>query len=138
MIAAAFLSSAIDTDKSVEIGKAAPKIETVEGTNVVVDANSEAKTKVISFWSPKKAASRISNRNLAMKYGNDNPDTEFISICTDSDETLMREVMKIDGVNGSPAYSYSEISPRTFKDYDAEKNPRAFKISPEGRIVEII
>lgn len=138
MIAAAFLSSAIAQDNSLEVGKKAPKIETIEGTNVAVDANSAEKTKLISFWSPKKPASRISNRKLSREYGESSlENVEFISICTDSDEKLMKEVMAIDGVDIEKSYSYSEVSPRVFKDYGVEENPRAFLISPEGKILSI-
>ena len=139
MLTAAFLTSAIPTDNSPEIGRQAPQIETIEGINVVADANSEGKTKVVSFWSPKKPASRISNRNLSKVYSGDSEENvEFISICTDDNEALMKEVMSIDGVNVENAYSASQISPRVFKDYKVEKSPRAFKISPEGKILAII
>lgn len=136
---AAFLSSAISFDKTIEVGNKAPKIETIEGINVGVDANSEGKTKLISFWDPKKPVSRISNRNLSLQFGENNDENiEFISICVDSDELLMKEVMKIDGVKTDQSYSYNQISPRVFKDFDVENNPRAFKISGDGRILEII
>ena len=139
IIAAAFLSSAISVDNSPAVGKAAPKIETIQGTNVVADANSEGKTQVISFWNPKKPASRIANRNLSRKYASEsNEKVEFISICTDTDEALMKEVMKLDGVKADKAFAFSEISPRVFKDYDVEVSPRAFVISPDGRISEVI
>ena len=139
MIAAAFLSSAISTDKSLTIGKDAPEIETINGSNVGNDANNREKTRLISFWSPKKPMSRIINRELSRQYGeNREENIEFISICIDSDESLMNEVMKIDGINAEANYSYSQISPRVFKDYDVIDNPKAFKISPEGKISEII
>ena len=138
MVAAAFLTSAMTVDKSLEIGNKAPKIETIEGINVVKDANSEGKTKVVSFWSPKKPASRITNRKLSHLYGEgSHENVEFISICTDSDENLMQEVMKIDGVAGNNNYSYSQISPRVFKDYNVEDTPRSYVISPDGKIIKI-
>lgn len=139
IVAAAFLTSAMSVDKSLEVGKTAPKIETVEGTNVGYDANSEGKNKLVSFWTPKKPASRIANRNLSLKYGSDSKENiEFISICTDSDEDLMKQVMKMDGVKADEAYSASEISPRVFKDYGVENSPRAFLISKDGKILEIL
>ena len=138
MIAAAFLMSAIDSDKTLKVGKNAPKIETIEGTNVVKDANSEGKTKVVSFWNPKKPASRIANKNLSIQYGSENAENvDFISICTDSNESLMNEVMKMDGVNIENNYSYSQISPRVFKDYGVEENPVAYMISADGKISKI-
>ena len=115
----------------------APKIETIQGINVGNDANSEPKTKVINFWSPKKPASRIQNSRLSKLYAN-NPEIEFISICTDSDEKLMKEVMNIDGVEYSNSFSYSSVDSRVFKDYGVEENPATFIISPEGKILEII
>ena len=137
-IAAAFLSSAIGADKALEVGKNAPKIETIDGTNVVTDDISSEKSKIISFWNPKKPASRIANRELTLKYGNNSQDKiEFISICSDSDEKLMKEVMKIDGVSSQHNLAYSQIPSRVFKDYDAEQNPRAFLISADGKILNI-
>lgn len=138
MIAAAFLTSAMSVDKTLEIGKVAPKIETISGSNVVNDADSNGKSKLISFWNPKKPGSRISNRNLSREYGeNAAENVEFISICTDTDEELMKEVVKLDGLSTQNLYSYSEISPRVFKDFDVENNPRAFLISSEGKILKI-
>ena len=139
MIAAAFLSSAMSVDKTLEVGKNAPKIETISGTNVGYDANSEGKTKLISFWNPKKPASRIANRKLSREYGeNSNDNIEFISICTDSDKELMNEVMKIDGVNADKAYAFSDITPRVFKDYGVEEATKAYLISPDGKILSIL
>lgn len=138
-MAIAFLSSAISRGNRLEIGSKAPKIETIEGTNVVDDANSQGKTKVISFWSPKNPSSRIANSQLAQKYnGPEHQDVEFISICTDTDTQLANEVMKIDALQGVESYGYSEISPRVFKDYGADKALRAFKITPEGIISQIM
>lgn len=125
-------------DKTLEVGSKAPKIEKIDGTNVGYDANSETKAKLISFWTPKKPASRIANRNLSREYGeNSEQNIEFISICTDADDELMKEVVKIDGLNVENVYSCSEISPRVFKDYNVEDSPKAYMISPEGKIVEI-
>ena len=139
MIVAAFLSSAMSLDKSLEVGKSAPKIETVDGTNVGIDANPNGQTKLISFWNPKKPDSRIANRNLSREYGeNSDQNLEFISICTDSDKDLMYEVMKIDRVHADKAYAYSDIAPRVFKDYGVEESPKAFMISPDGKIIAIL
>ena len=139
MIAAAFLTSAMSVDNTLEVGKKAPKIETISGTNVGYDANSESKTKLISFWTPKKPASRINNRNLSLKYGSENQENiEFISICTDEDVALMNEVMKLDGIAPESVYAYHDISPRVFKDYGAEDNPKAFLISNDGKIISIL
>lgn len=139
MIAAAFLTSAMTVDKSLKIGDKAPKIETIEGINVVNDANSAGKTKVISFWNPKDPSSRIMNKNLSREYEETNGDkVDFISICTDNDEKLMQSVMQIDGVDSRNSYSYSEVSPRVFKDYGVENQTKAFVISPEGKIEKMI
>lgn len=139
MLTAAFLSSAMMVDKTLKTGDTAPKIETIDGINVGHDATSEKKAKLISFWTPKKPESRISNRNLSVEYRNkEGEEVEFISICTDSDDGLMKEVMKTDGVQASRIYSAKEINPRVFKDYGADENPRAFLISVDGKIVEIL
>ena len=138
LCAAAFLTSAISVDSNLEVGSNAPKIEMIDGTNVVNDANSNGKIKVINFWNPKNPTSRIANRNLYQKYNSSDEDVQFISICTDSDDNLMNEVMKIDGVKTDFNFTSSEIDPRVFKDYNVEKNPRTFIISSQGKILQII
>ena len=45
--------------------------------------------------------------------------------------------MKIDGINADKAYSSNEIASRVFKDYGVNNAPKAFMISPEGKILEI-
>lgn len=139
MVAAGFLTSAIPVDKSLQIGNKAPGIETVNGINVVSDANSEGKEKVICFWSPKDAASRIAYRELTNRIeSNIDQNLELVSICTDSDEALMREVIKIDGMKAENNYSFSEVSPRVFKDYYTSKGNKSYIIGTDGRISEIL
>lgn len=136
-MALAFLSSAIAVDNKLEVGSKAPKIETIKGLTVVNDADTLDKTTVISFWSAKKPATRIKNKELSDKFAG-NPDTDFISISIDSDADLAMEVMKMDEVKTLNFLSASQVPERVLKDYDAEKNPRAFVISPEGKISEIL
>lgn len=136
---AAFLSSAISVDKTLEAGQSAPKIETIDGEAVAFGDNDSNKKTVISFWSPKKPASRITNKELSLKYGNDSKENaNFISICTDTDTPLMREVVKIDGIQSENVYAFTEISQRVFKDYDVKDNPKAFVVDENGKILEII
>ncbi|MCH5229701.1 MAG: redoxin domain-containing protein [Muribaculaceae bacterium] len=136
MIAAAFLTSAISVEKKLEVGNTAPIIETMAGTTLQEEISAGGKRMLISFWNPKKPSSRIANKQLGEDYSDDE-NVEFISICTDSDESLMHEVMKIDGVKSDKAYSYSQISSRVFKDYGVENSPCAFMISENGKITEI-
>ena len=138
IIVAAFLSSAISFDKKLEVGSKAPEIENIIGDNVGYDVKAEQKNKLVSFWNPKNPASRIANRKLNLKYGSNNEENiEFISISTDPDSELMAEVMKIDGINADKVFSYQDVSSRVFKDYGVENAPRAFKISPDGKILQI-
>ena len=137
-MAAAFLSSAIGSEKNLSIGSKAPKIMTIEGSNVVADAKSEGKTTVVSFWTPKNPASRIANLQLSRKYGEMNEETNFISICTDSDDILMNAVMKKDGTDKEIHYSSSQLSSRVMKDYGVEENPKAFLIGNDGKIKDIL
>lgn len=139
MIAVAFLSSAIAVDNSPAVGNKAPEIETISGINVANDANSESKGKLISFWNPKVPASRIANKKFNETYaGSNNENIDFISISTDKDDNLSREILKLDGINPDQSFAYSEISERVFKDYDVETSPRAFLISPDGKISAIM
>lgn len=136
IIAAAFLSSAIDVDKNIKVGKTAPKVE-ISDKNKTIDFSSNDKIKIVSFWSTQNPASRISNRNLSQKY-KENNDIEFISVCTDEDVSLMNEVVKIDGLISDNCFSLSQVSLNTIKDYNAEKYPKAYVINEEGIITEII
>lgn len=139
MIIAGFLTSAISVDKRIEIGENAPKIETISGEDVIKDERTDGKMKLISFWNPKKPESRITNKSLYQQFGaNSDSQIELISICTDPDEALMKEVMKIDGLKDNNNYSYSQISSRVFKDYGADENPKAYMISAEGKILSIM
>ena len=126
--------SAISVDKKIEIGQKAPVIETIDGIKVTGEQGEADKTRIISFWNPKVPSSRIANKNYYDLYASGKENIEFISICTDSDIDLMYQVMGIDGVNPEYNYSYSEISPRVFKDYGVEETPKVFKISSDGKI----
>ena len=137
MVVAFFLSSAMFEDKSLTAGSTAPVIETTEGLIVGDDENSHDKTIIINFWNPKNPSSRIVNRELSSLYGNGKDENyRFISICTDPDETLMNEVMRIDGINPDNNFSYSKISPRVFKDYGVENASATYKISSDSKILE--
>lgn len=138
MIAAFFLTSAMTVDNDLTVGKPAPEIETIQGINVVNDANSKGKTKVVSFWTPKQPASRITNKEMSLKYGSENPNVEFISICSDTDSDLMKEVVKIDGLKAEKIYSHADLNPRVFKDYGVEERPATFIINADGKISEIL
>ncbi|MCH5240105.1 MAG: hypothetical protein J1F38_07770 [Muribaculaceae bacterium] len=138
VIAAAFLTSAIGSHKTLEVGSKAPKIETIDGANVVADATSEGKVKIVSFWSPKKPASRITNKTLHAKYAAEPENVDLISICLDSDENLMREVMKQDGIEDMECYSVNNIARHSLKDYQADKDPKAYIIGADGRIEKML
>lgn len=139
IVVAAFLTSAIGTDKRPEIGKTAPKIEMIDGTNLDSVMNLSGETKIISFWNPKNPSSRITNNELRRKYSSgNNEEVVFISICTDDDESLMKEVMKIDGLDANNNFSFSEISPRVFKDYDVLEAPKAYIIGSDGTVKDVI
>ncbi|MCH5222864.1 MAG: redoxin domain-containing protein [Muribaculaceae bacterium] len=132
-ILTAFLSSYISTDNKLQEGSTAPTIERISGEKIEMK---DGKEKLISFWSPKDAESRISNRKFSDLYKES--DVEFITICIDSDESLAREVLKCDGIASQQQIAYSEVSERVFKDYGVSENPGAFLINGEGKIKRIM
>lgn len=139
LIVAAFLSSAISIDRQVEIGQKAPEIERIDGKIINFENTDSKKQTLISFWSPKDPASRIANKELSLEYGeNKSEATEFISICTDPDESLMKGVVKIDGLEEKEVFCVTEFTSRLLKDFDVEKAHKAFLISEEGKIISII
>ena len=119
-------------------GSDAPVIELIDQQGVnLLEKNNFGKYRLINFWSPKNPASRISNVefNRFVKE-NENSDIEFISICIDKDESLMKEVMKVDGIQGTENISFSQLSSRVLKDYDVENSPKSLLISPDGKILK--
>lgn len=135
-IAAIFLSSAIEGNKNISIGSKAPEIKSISGEKLIDFEKSDKF--VISFWNPKNPSSRISNKRLSDLYADDmNSDTRFISICTDSDEILMKEVMNFDNISTNNMISYSMIDPRVLKDYGVENGAGVFSISGKGKIEKI-
>ena len=132
VVVTAFLSSYISTDSKLKEGSTAPTIERVNGEKLELK---DGKEKLISFWSPKDASSRISNREFSNQFNQG--DVEFISICIDSDEELAKEVLKCDGINAKEHIAYSEVSKRVFKDYGVTDSPAAFLINGKGKIERI-
>lgn len=138
-IAAIFLSSYMVDDSDLKTGSSAPAIEIIEGKDLVSSSISQEKEILVHFWSPKNASSRITNKHFSEIFRN-NPDLgiEFVSICTDEDEVLAQEVMRIDGTEKfGEHFTYSDISERVFKDYNVVESPQSFLIGTDGKIKSV-
>ena len=136
LIVATFLSSAIPTDKDLTIGATAPSIEFTDGGIKKFD---DGKFRIINFWSPKHPVSRIRNKEISDFFINNNiENVEFITICTDSDNELAREVMKYDGITSqSTSLFRNEILESVIKDYGAEHNMATYLLNPAGKIIKM-
>ena len=137
LIVTAFLSSYISGYDGLKIGQIAPDIEL---NDIKISDNIKVKTpgkyQLINFWSPKNPDSRIKNMEYYRFFKNqDNREVEFLSICTDPDEKLMKETLLVDGVDSSFNLSFSQVSDRVFKDFDIDNFRKAVLINPEGKIV---
>ena len=136
MIATAFLSSYISNEDNLKVGDKAPEIRF---TNNLSECLEEKNLKLINFWNPKKPSSRIANKTYAEYFRQNNDcDIQFISICTDSDDLLAKELLNYDGIDDCGLhFSYSDVDSRIFKDYNVADNPVAFLISSEGMILDV-
>lgn len=132
----AFLSSYIDNEKALKPGDKAPTIELATNSKEILE---KGKIKIINFWSPKNPSSRIANQKIS-KYLKENPDSEsiFISICTDSDDNLAKEVLKWDGIydEGNHLF-YSDVNSKVFKDFKTNGSHHTFAIASDGKILKV-
>ena len=94
---------------------------------------------VINFWSIKDPDSRIKNRRLA-DLTSTLPSSQicFVSICTDNDTTLKREIIETDGYpENTLSFSASDFAPEVLDDYQTNTGCRSFLIDPFGNLKKI-
>lgn len=134
LIAAAFLSSAIDTKDALKEGGKAPEITYNDGSK---ENLKDGKLRLINLWSPKDPLSRIENKELNDLVSRESlQNVEFISICTDSDDLLAKEVIAYDDLKSGTHILFSEISERSLKDYMAEGDSKILLIGSDGLILK--
>lgn len=105
-----------------------PHIETLKGKYVVVN-----------FWNPSDPESRIHNRRLAdLAATLPSSQIKFVSICTDPDNTLQKEIMAIDYLPQSIlSLSATDFAPEVLDDYQTDSGCRSFLIDPFGNLQKI-
>lgn len=132
----AFLSSYNDNENALKPGDKSPEIQLISGSNEKLE---KAKIRIVNFWSPKDPKSRIANKEIS-KYIEENPgnNTEFISICTDKDNSLAKEVLKWDGVsNNGNHLLYSDVDSKVFKNFRINNSHKTFLIDKNGKIMKV-
>ena len=137
---AAFLSSSIPVGShSLRIGEEAPALTlSAKAPKGSLDALS-GKYVVINFWSAADPQSRIDNKRLA-EIADSLPSSKirFVSVCTDTDESLGSEIIKADGLPSSViSLSASEIASEVADDYQVKTGNRSFLIDPFGNLVSV-
>ncbi|MDE6009336.1 MAG: peroxiredoxin family protein [Muribaculaceae bacterium] len=140
LVFAAFLSSSIPAGShSLMPGEEAPSLVLSANSKVKSLKELDGKYVVVNFWSSSDPESRIANSRLA-KLADSLPSSKvkFVSICTDTDETLASEIIKADNLPSSAiSLSHSDIDAEVAEDYQVATGNRSFLIDPFGNLVKI-
>lgn len=140
LVAAAFLSSSIPVGShSLKPGEEAPSLVLSSNAKITSLKDLDGKYVVVNFWSSTDPESRIANSRLA-KLTDVLPSSKvkFVSICTDTDESLGSEIMKTDGLPSSViSLTASDITADVTKDYQVATGNRYFLIDPFGNLVSV-
>ena len=140
LVFAAFLSSSIPVGShSLVNGEEAPSITLSSKAGSGSLNELEGKYVVVNFWSASDPQSRITNQNLS-KLAEALPSSKvrFVSICTDSDESLASQIMKADGINPAVvSLSSSDVTAQVIDDYQTATGLRSFLIDPFGNLVSV-
>ena len=124
---------------SLELGKEAPSVTLSSGSKLSDDSNVKGKYVVINFWSYTDPESRLNNKRLA-DYTSTLPSSKIklVSICTDSDTSLINEIMKADGISSElTSLSAKDVTPDVIEDYQIKTGNRSFLIDPFGNLVSV-
>lgn len=124
---------------SLREGDEAPLLILSTESNASDIKNLKGKYVLINFWSVKDPESRIANRRLANLVATlPESQIEFVSICTDEDRTLQREIMLTDGIKDSTfAFSASDFAQEVLEDYQVNRGYRSFLLDPFGNLKKI-
>lgn len=131
-----FLSSFIPgANDRLQIGKKAPEIIFSDNNNDTTLTFRDSQLTVVNFWSASDPASRMRNREFNRYSKTSGKEIRFISICTDADIALSKEIMKLDGIdNAAYTFTIKDIDKTTFKEYRTDKSLSSYFINHEGRL----
>lgn len=124
---------------SLKPGEEAPSLTLSSNSKVPSPDNTDGKFVVLNFWSASDAASRLNNRRLA-EFTASLPSSKikFISVCTDSDASLSREILSADGIDRLGIHlNASDLTEQVAEDYQTSSGCRSFLIDPFGNLVSI-
>lgn len=134
LAATAFLLSFIPREESLKEGEKVPEITFNNERTIELE---KGKFTLLNFWNPKNPDSRIRNSKIMSQYSDIFQDNlEIISICTDSDIDLAKEVIRHDGFDsiGSHVF-YSNLDERVILDYKVNEQPELYLIDQSGKLI---
>lgn len=131
-----FSSSQITEPTEAKIGEYAPIFSISNNVEKFDLREMRGKYVLLSFWSSDDAQARIDNAQYAITMRDINDSNiKYISINTDSDKKLWKQIIEIDNLNTVSQYSSQEtVKGNIIEDYHLETGNRAYLINPDGKI----
>lgn len=135
---AAFLSSSLPNGShTLAIGQEAPALSLSSATHNLDSL--KGRYYVVNFWSAADARSRVNNRNLAVNKKVNGRDVAVVSINIDSDQSLAREISRVDNIGDDViSLSGSDLASGVLDDYQVQTGCRTFLIDPYGNLESIL
>lgn len=120
-------------------GEEAPSLTLSSDSKVHPLDATDGRFVVLNFWSATDATSRLNNRRLAeLTASLPSSKIKFVSVCTDSDASLSREILSADGIDGIGTHlNASDLTEQVAEDYQTSTGCRSFLIDPFGNLVSI-
>lgn len=137
MVPAFLMSYSPEQPSEAQVSMEAPEVAIANGDSTVSLKSLRGKYVVLNFWSKNEPSSRIDNhfygRSVAMAA---DPDIVYISICTDSsDEQLSQMLVAEDGNNPSTQYYRSQLAGQDNSQAYTREGLATWLISPQGVVI---
>lgn len=123
-----------------EKGYSAPEIEMVSnGSKDIALSSLRGKYVLVNFWDSGSAVSRIAaNEYDRFSRSKKKNKFELLSINTDDNKKLFREIVKNDNLDNATQYHIGEVKTKnTRKDYRIEQGFSSYLINPQGKVVAV-
>jgi hypothetical protein len=132
LIASSFVPSSL---LKASEGQQAPSINLQNKYGKINTADIVGHKTIINFWSANDAQSRVANIRYSQIAESSNGKIKFISVCTDSDTSMCREICKIDGINPELIFYADDCSiAATISSFRANSANNSWLISEDGKI----
>lgn len=122
-----------------EKGYTAPEIEMLsnDSTHISLD-NLRGKYVLVNFWDSNSAISRIAAGEYDRFLKETPANFKLLSINTDNNKKLFREIVKNDNLDSSTQFHIDEVKTHNTKnDYRLEQGFSSYLINPQGKIVAV-